>query len=117
LGLTTQVVEGLSEIDLGLFEGLTAGEARAKYPVLWAERGLDLVNTKVPGGESYAQLSVRVLPALDKALTANAQAAKIMIVAHRAVIQVIIARATGLPMEETVKLPIPYGGMEIIEGG
>jgi broad specificity phosphatase PhoE len=93
--LTPLVVDDFREINLGLFEGLTSEEAKTRYPVVWEARGRDLVNVAPPKGESYAQLSTRVLSALESVLSDYKTANQILIVAHQAVIQVIMARTLG----------------------
>jgi probable phosphoglycerate mutase len=102
-------VPGFREIGLGLFEGLTAAEAQKKYPLQWAKRGRDIYNVAPPEGESYAQLSARVLSALDASLAPLGLDTNVAIVAHRAVIQVIMASQAGLPPEQAPTIPIQYG--------
>jgi broad specificity phosphatase PhoE len=113
--LTPIIVEEFREINLGLFEGFTAREAQSKYPSLWDQRGLNLYAVAPPGGESYGDLAHRVLPAFEKALSNYAQAQKALLVAHRAVIQVILASQRNLPMSEAPKIPIGYGELVTLE--
>lgn len=49
----------LQEIDLGLWDGLTDGEARALDPALFDKRGQDKWDVRVPGGENYADVARR----------------------------------------------------------
>lgn len=49
----------LREIDLGMWEGLTAHEAKARFPEAYAARQADKWNVPVPGGESYADVAAR----------------------------------------------------------
>jgi probable phosphoglycerate mutase len=112
LGLgPAQAVDGLREIGLGLFEGLTGREAAARYPAAWAERGLDRINARPPGGESYADLALRVYPALDAALDWRARGT--LVVAHRAVIQVLLARERGLGLEGCHEMPVETGSVAL----
>ncbi|MDR1676837.1 MAG: histidine phosphatase family protein [Deltaproteobacteria bacterium] len=112
--ITPRVVDDFREIELGLFEGLTSLEAQSRYPRAWAERGLDLFNSAPPEGESYAQLAQRVLPAYNSILDQNNKATEIVIIAHRAVIQVILAAETALPLDQAPKIQIQRGEMKIL---
>jgi probable phosphoglycerate mutase len=114
IGLGPVVVDGLREIALGLFEGLTGREARARYPKAWAARGLDRLNARPPGGESYADLAGRVFPALDSALAAGDLDGGTLVVAHRAVIQVILARWRGLDLAACHEIAVGLGSMVVV---
>jgi broad specificity phosphatase PhoE len=49
----------LQEIDLGIWDGLTDAEACALDPALFAKRGNDKWDVRVPGGENYADVAAR----------------------------------------------------------
>jgi broad specificity phosphatase PhoE len=70
---------------------------------------LDLYGQAPPGGESYADLAKRVLPAFEAVVAETAGAGKIAIVAHRAVIQSILARGRGLPGPMAPGIGIGHG--------
>jgi probable phosphoglycerate mutase len=112
LGLGPVAVGDLREIDLGAFEGLPAAEAAGRYPGVWAARGLDLYRAAPPGGESYEGLAGRVLPAYRAALAGAAGDA--VFVAHRAVIQVILAGEGGLAPEGAPGIRVDYGEMRVV---
>jgi len=50
----------LKEINLGVWDQLTNDEARAQSPTLFDQRGNDKWHVRVPGGENYAEVAVRV---------------------------------------------------------
>jgi broad specificity phosphatase PhoE len=54
-----RVDKRLSEIDLGLWDGLTHKEARKLDPALFDKRIADKWNVRVPGGENYADVAER----------------------------------------------------------
>lgn len=56
-GFTTDA--RLQEIDLGEWDGLTDDEARMRDPAMFARRGNDKWNVRVPGGENYADVAER----------------------------------------------------------
>jgi broad specificity phosphatase PhoE len=49
----------LVEINLGIWDGLTHAQARAKSPKLYEKRERDKWNVRVPGGENYADVAKR----------------------------------------------------------
>jgi len=49
----------LTEIDLGEWDGLTHGQARALDPAFFDKREHDKWNVRVPGGEDYADVARR----------------------------------------------------------
>ena len=49
----------IEEINLGEWDQLTADEARARDPQLFAARAADKWNVHVPGGENYAEVAAR----------------------------------------------------------
>ncbi|MBN9553568.1 MAG: histidine phosphatase family protein, partial [Alphaproteobacteria bacterium] len=55
----------LAEIDLGLWDQLTDGEARALDPALFDARAADKWHVRVPGGENYAEVAVRATSWLE----------------------------------------------------
>jgi len=57
---TYAIDDRLSEIGYGEWEGLTLVEAEARDAALYAVRLADKWTVAVPGGESYAQVQVRV---------------------------------------------------------
>ena len=59
---------GLAEIDQGAWEGLLQGEVEERYPVEIAGWRRDPVAVHAPGGESLAEVDVRVRTALLRVL-------------------------------------------------
>jgi broad specificity phosphatase PhoE len=63
-----RVVEGLHEIDLGLWEGLLEDEVAEKFPTTYRQWKEDPWVVNCPSGEDLAQAQERVVEALRKAL-------------------------------------------------
>ena len=112
LNLVPSVWDDLREIDLGLFDGLTAAQAKKNYPDAWDGRGADLYRVPPPGGESYADLGARVLTAFDDILKSHV--GNLALASHRAVIQVILARERDLPPWEAPKITVAYAEAETV---
>ena len=67
IGIPALFIDDLSECDHGHCEGLSMDEAREKFPEFFYERETgDKWSVRWPGGESYADLSVRVRQAVEK---------------------------------------------------
>ena len=106
-------IEAFREIDLGLWEGLSVAEVQARYPGAYEARGADLAHFRPPGGESFADVAARAWPALLSLIADRAQtkSGPLLIVAHAGVNRVLLARASGLPLQELLTIPQPYGGL------
>jgi alpha-ribazole phosphatase len=64
------------------------------------------------GGESFEQLQRRVMPAFDRII--DSTDGNILIIAHAGVNRVIISRLIALPLRDIMKLPQPYGCVNIL---
>ena len=95
------------EISLGTWEGLTPHEVEERFPGAYAERGKDIAHFRPEGGESFADLACRVLPAFDK-LTSRYAGQPLLIVGHAGVNRVIIAHWRAIPLGNIFDIPQPY---------
>ena len=90
-----EIEEGFDEQDFGTLAGRTWSElkreAHPELESLWA----DPAHTKVPGGESFADLVTRVRPAIAR-VAARHVGGDIVVVAHGGTIRAALAVALGL---------------------
>jgi broad specificity phosphatase PhoE len=107
-----EVAEDLREVDLGLWESLTSEAAREGWPDIWRARGLDPVGVAPPGGESLKDLADRVWPAWRAIVRYSC--GPIMVVAHRAVIRVILALELHGDLRMAPDIDFPYGGVVLV---
>ena len=96
LGLEARELEALREIDVGDWQGLTVDEVRAQFP----EQVAAAWHSGWLGGETYDELSARVLPALLDLGRRHARA-RVLGVTHAGPIRVALATAAGLSHEES----------------
>ncbi len=92
----------LWEIDYGAWESLSAEECQARDPELRAAWEADPYATSTPDGEAGSDVAERAFAALaplEQWLTAEAQAAAI-VVSHNHVVRLRIAAQLGLPMAD-----------------
>jgi alpha-ribazole phosphatase len=104
--------DDLREIDFGDLEGRSYDEIAATDPELyraWMERP---TTVHFPGGESFAELKVRALEALDRIRAAH-QAA--VVVTHGGVLRAGLAAWLGMPDEAIFRLDQRYGGVTIVD--
>ena len=94
-GAPVVIDEGFRETDFGAWEGLTFAEVRQRWP---AEVTAWLADSAVapPGGESLAEVSVRVTEALHRVL-AGRDRQRILIVSHVTPIKTLVAAALLAP--------------------
>jgi len=103
------------EICLGQWEGLSMDFVRRRFPEQWRLRGENLADCPPPGGESFRELSNRVVPAFE------AIAGKLrghgFFIAHAGVNRVILSHLLGMPLTNIFRLSQDYGALNIIEYG
>ena len=87
--------DGFRETDFGAWEGLTFAEVRERWP---AELSAWLADPEIapPGGESFTDVSARVIAALDRVLAARA-GQTVLIVSHVTPIKTLVAAALLAP--------------------
>ncbi|MEI9929363.1 MAG: histidine phosphatase family protein [Rhizomicrobium sp.] len=100
----------LSEIDLGLWDGLTHKEARKLDPTLFDKREADKWNTRVPGGEDYADVAARA-EAWIKSLKHDTFA-----ISHGAFTRILRGLFEGLSAAEMSALDEPQGVVFRVRG-
>ena len=94
-------IEGLEEMNLGEWEGLSWGEVKEKYPTEYEQWYINRRYTKPPKGESYQDMLERVLPAIYKIIKANCE--DVVVVTHSAVIMSIQCYITNTSFDEMMK--------------
>ena len=95
------VIEGLEEMNLGVWEGLSWAEVKEKYPAEYEEWYINRRYTKTPKGESYEDMLKRVFAAIKNIIKENRE--DVVIVTHSAVIMSIRCFLTNTPFDEMTK--------------
>lgn len=101
-GHVAEAVDDLREFDYGRYEGLTTPAIRAERP------GWDIWRDGCPGGESAAEVAVRVDRVIARALSADGDVACF---AHGHLLRVLAARWIGLPGEAGGMLGLDTGAV------
>jgi ribonuclease H / adenosylcobalamin/alpha-ribazole phosphatase len=99
-GVPVQPEAGFREANFGKWEGLSFAEAKSQWPeemAAWLARP----GTSPPGGESFADVALRVGAALDELLAAQ-PGRTVLIVSHLTPVKEIVARALLAPSPEAL---------------
>jgi alpha-ribazole phosphatase len=113
-GLTPLLRRELRELHIGDWEGLTWDEIRQRWPREWAARLADLVNFRVPGGESTQDLHDRAIPTL-KDIVDRHGGQEVLIVGHGGMNRVILLDAVGAPLSSLFRIEQNYGCHNIVD--
>ncbi len=105
-------IPALREIHLGQWENMTFAQVKAEWPADFRQRGDDIARFRPPGGESFADLQKRVIPAFNRAIDPPAN--RILIVGHAGVNRVILGHLLGMPLSSLFHLAQDYGTMNLI---
>ncbi len=104
----------LSEIHFGELEGLTYEEAEERFPHLYKRWMKEPTEVKFPGGESFAEMKVRVLEAFSVIRDVHAEQT-VTVVSHGGVNRIVLARALGVDVRSVFHMDQSYGGVSIID--
>jgi alpha-ribazole phosphatase len=108
-----EMLEDLSEIDFGDFEGMTYNEIATRYPDLyrqWMEKPTEI---RFPNGESFAEMRTRVLRAFETIrLTREGQT--VAIVSHGGVNRILLAVALQMPDNCLFRIAQDYAAVNLL---
>ena len=105
-----RIIDALVEISAGVCENETYDEVSLEIS---NARGLDKLNFRYPGGESYVDLIERVGPVCAEIKKLNRV---VLVVCHRAVIRAMLFYfASGVSMEDVPHIPIPLHTIIMVE--
>lgn len=99
-----KVFHNLDEIYAGKFDGMTYEDIDERYPEEAKARRRNKFEYRYPRGESYGDLIARLEPMAHEM---ERQRHPVVVVAHQAILRVLIAYFSGMKREDCVKLSIP----------
>lgn len=113
VNLSVQGVQGIEEIDFGLWEGCSYGDLMKSYPLefpLWIDNP---ITKRPPEGESLEDLNKRVLYATSflKETSEDDSDKNIVIVSHRGPLIVILLDLLGLGLDKFWNYKIERGSI------
>lgn len=115
LGVPCQILEGIEEMNMGQWEGMTWKEVPEKYVDDYEVWHKNRRYTRIPEGESYQDVIFRVFKAL-KELVKNHED-NILIVTHSAILMSMQSYLYDTPFYEMAKrYKVRNAGMVTVEG-
>jgi len=114
LGIRPQLDARLRELNIGIWEGMTWADIVVRYPQEWTARLADIVNYRVPAGESLLDLAERAVPALDEIVDTH-KGENILIVGHGGMNRTLLLHAIGAPLSSLFNIEQKYGCLNIID--
>ncbi|KAJ3964250.1 cytoplasmic protein [Lentinula raphanica] len=107
---STKVIEKpqMSEINPGIWDGLTPDQARKYYPADYTRFLADPYAFRAPRAESYHDLSVRLEPTL---IELEREKKDLLIIGHASVIRCLLAYLIGLPASEIPAIEVARGDL------
>lgn len=107
------VLPQLAEINLGRWDGMPVSEVRRLFPLEYERRGADLAGYRPAGGESFADLAVRVLPAFEGIVQQSS--GNLLVVGHAGVNRTILCHLLGMPPANLFRLEQGYGCLNVLD--
>jgi alpha-ribazole phosphatase len=104
------VRDDLREIHFGDWEGLAHDVARQRFPQEWSDFWASPADASPPNGEAMPDFCYRITTELD-AIAERYQGQSVLLIAHGAVIRVMICHWLGMPMAAMTRLGVPYAGL------
>ncbi|KAI1788665.1 bifunctional 6-phosphofructo-2-kinase/fructose-2,6-bisphosphate 2-phosphatase [Ganoderma leucocontextum] len=98
----------MSEINPGVWDGLTPEQVRQYYPDEWVRFVHDPYAYRAPRAESYHDLCVRLEPTL---IELEREKEDLLIIGHASVIRCILAYLIGLPASEIPAIEVARGDL------
>ena len=99
--------EGLEEINMGEWDGLSFREIREKYPRLYEKRGRRIVHVAPPGAENFLQGLARFSAAFKR--IQGEEDGNMVIVSHAGVNRIFLCEALGLNFNKVLTVAQPNG--------
>ena len=119
--LPLQIDQGLKELKVGDLEGMAISNLRTTFTRFLLQWWQDGEATKLPNGESLADLQQRAWKVIEGLLEKHKtnpelnKDATAVVVSHYFVTLAIILKALNLPLDSLTKFKLDLGGVSILE--
>jgi broad specificity phosphatase PhoE len=122
-GVPITYVPAFRELNMGEWDGELIEDIRRRFPDEYANRGEDILNYRVPGGENFHDLRERVTREFQRILRneffpelrAGGGSPDMVIVSHLGVIHTLIAELTHEDMNAVMRRRWPTGSVVQVE--
>jgi broad specificity phosphatase PhoE len=106
--------EGISEWQVGEWEGRTYLDIKRNDPKAYSAWSQDPIRNRPPGGESIAELYERVNKQVEDLIAKHA-GKTVALVTHAGVIRSILVSALGMPIDNFWRISIPVGTISRVD--
>ena len=107
---TPHLDAGFREQSFGVLEGLDVPTIKREHPALWTEWLEHRADFQLPGGESLRRFHRRVFDAVEATVARHA-GARIAVVTHGGVLDMLWRTANALPLDGLRRCEIPNTGL------
>lgn len=108
-----RVIEGLREVDFGVWTGLTWDGVLQKYGVSAFDWLDQLHAAAIPEAESAAEFRARVDPSIQQIIKAH-PGEQVAVVCHGGVVRMILSLLLDIPLPLMGRMQIEYGSVSIV---
>jgi probable phosphoglycerate mutase len=112
-GLPVQDEVGLREMDIGLLDGLSVPEGRARFPEFFATWGRRAGGCRLPGGETLREVRDRAWEVLTRRAPAH-DGQTVAFVTHTFVVLALVCKVLGLPLDRFRGLQVGTGSVTVV---
>lgn len=113
-GMSVTTADALTEVDVGVWEGLSWPEIEQRYPEAYRDFVSDPEVNPYLEGENMGSVCRRVVPAFDH-LGSEHRGKMIVVVAHNVVNRVYLAQLIGMPIGKYRSIPQENCGLNVIQ--
>jgi alpha-ribazole phosphatase/probable phosphoglycerate mutase len=113
-GIDIEVASAFDEVDFGVWEGLSFGEVRERYPEAFRLWFKDPITYPPPQGESFRKAQKRSMTRLRK-IIAEHKGQQIAIVAHAGILRIMIFALLDMRLHSLFRIGQGYGCINIID--
>ena len=110
------VMESLTEIHLGDWQGLHVDEVKRRWPELWRQSRVDPSEITLPNGESVWETAERAVRAFETVVETN-PGKQIVMVTHQYIVRAIVAYTLGVSNSIFRKFDIDNASLSAIRVG
>lgn len=116
LGLSVIPLAKLREINQGEWQGRYLAEVKAEFGEPDPVAGEQILNERAPGGESVAEVAVRMKQAADEIATAY-PSGKVLVVTHGLALATLVCQARRIPLQQVYQHIPDNTVVSIVEWG
>ncbi|MDI6907169.1 MAG: alpha-ribazole phosphatase [Thermoanaerobacterales bacterium] len=113
-GLPVQIDRSLREINFGAWEGLTRDEIRLRFPDVSREWWSNPVGTRLPGGETLAEVADRAVSYLLGTARRH-PGGTVVVASHGGTIRAVIGRLIRMDLNEYWRLRQDNAALNLLE--